>query len=114
MSLLISHHLLLCVTPVNSSCCVVEESIKSWEQLKKILRDLKLEDPKRQEGIVLRSKVNCLRICKQGPILLIWPDGIWYHKVSPNLVERIVKQHIVKGEPINEFIFRRTPLNKRY
>ncbi len=106
----VSHHLLLCATPSKESCCNAKEGIKSWEQLKTTLAELNLQDPQRPEGIILRSKVDCLRVCSQGPILLIWPDGIWYQKVSPKLIKLIVKQHIIGGQPIDEFILKRTPL----
>ena len=106
----ISHHLLLCATPKNPSCCDPIQGLKSWEKLKNILKELNLEDPERPEGIVLRSKVDCLRICKAGPILLIWPEGIWYQDVSPNRIEAIVTQHVLKGNPIKEWVLKETPL----
>ncbi len=112
MNIRVSHHLLLCATSTKSLCCNPKNGIKSWEKLKRTLQELNLEDPKRAEGIVLRSKVDCLRVCSEGPILLIWPEGTWYHKVTPNLIELIVKEHIIRGEPINEFIFKRMILKE--
>lgn len=85
--------------------------MKSWEKLKFILKKYHLEDPSRPGGIVLRSKVDCLRICKSGPILLIWPEGIWYHKVSSERIEKIVKTHIIERSPIKEWILKTTPLD---
>ena len=110
MSLYISHHLLLCANSQKSLCCEQNEGNKSWEKLKNVLRILNLEDPTRPEGIVLRSKVDCLRVCNSGPILLIWPEGIWYESVSSYRIERIIKSHIIKGAPIKEWIFKETPL----
>ncbi len=110
MSPKISHHLLLCATPKKPSCCNPNEGLKSWERLKNILKELKLESPHRPEGIVLRSKVDCLRICQEGPILLIWPDGIWYHNISPERIDVIVKNHIIKGNPIKKWVLKETPL----
>ncbi len=111
MNLQISHHLLLCVPQKTSSlCCDPAESKRSWEQLKLVLKRLKLEEPKRPEGIVLRSKVNCLRVCKSGPILLIWPEGIWYQYVFQDRIEAIVKSHIIEGKPKKEWVLKRTPL----
>ncbi len=111
MSLKVSHHLLLCVPNKTSSLCSnLAQSKQSWEQLKFILKKLRLEEPNRPEGIVLRSKVDCLRICKSGPILLIWPEGIWYQKVFPNRVEPIINRHIIKGQPIKEWVLKNTPL----
>ena len=106
----ISHHLLLCAPPKAEGCCQQVEGDRSWNQLKAILKALNLEDPQRPEGIVLRSKVDCLRICHSGPILLIWPEGIWYKKVSPSRIETIVRNHIIKGEPILQWILKETPL----
>ncbi len=114
MSLSVSHHLLLCATPTKPACCEANEGLKSWQALKRILHELKLEDPQRPEGIVLRSKIDCLRICKQGPILLIWPDGIWYYKVSPVLIEKIVREHIIRGKPIKDYILKKTPLMNKH
>ncbi len=110
MSIKINYHLLLCATPSKGSCCDYKDGQSSWNQLKKIISELNLDDPTRPEGVVLRSKVDCLRVCKNGPILLTWPDGIWYQKVSPKLIELIIKQHIVGGQPIADFIYQRTPL----
>ncbi len=112
MILQISHHLLLCASPQKALCCNPENGINSWERLKRILKELNLEDPQRPEGMVLRSKVDCLRVCNEGPILLIWPDGIWYEKVSPDLIEQIIKQHIIGGVPIKQFICKQTPLRR--
>ncbi len=110
----ISHHLLLCATPEKASCCNPKQGTKSWERLKNIIKELKLESSKRPEGIVLRSKIDCLRVCNSGPILLIWPDGIWYQKVTPKRVEIIVKKHIIDGKPVKKWIFKETPLNLKY
>ncbi|MED5165066.1 MAG: (2Fe-2S) ferredoxin domain-containing protein, partial [Cyanobacteriota bacterium] len=65
-------------------------------------------------GVVLRSKVDCLRICNDGPILLIWPDGIWYGGVTPERIESIVKEHVLGGQPIEAWIIRRTPQQQRH
>ncbi|KGG12131.1 MULTISPECIES: (2Fe-2S) ferredoxin domain-containing protein [Prochlorococcus] len=108
----ISHHILLCASPSKALCCDPETGIKSWNRLKRVIRDLRLEEPNRKEGIVLRSKVDCLRVCKEGPIMLIWPDGIWYRRVNPDLIELIVKQHIIEGSPVKEFIFNQTLFKK--
>ena len=106
----ISHHLLLCATPQKESCCNPTEGIKSWQRLKYLLKELNLEDPTRPEGIVLRSKVDCLRVCNEGPILLIWPDGVWYKNVTSEKIEEIVREHIVRGNPLGKWILKKTPL----
>ncbi len=109
MSLRISHHLLLCATATKAACCDKATGAASWERLKQLLSELDLENIDRPEGIVLRSKVDCLRICKGGPILLIWPEGIWYGSVTPERIGLIIRKHLIEGEPLNEWIIRRTP-----
>jgi (2Fe-2S) ferredoxin len=97
----IHQHLLLCATPTKALCCPDPElGAATWLRLKQLVRDLGLEDSGRAGGIVLRSKVDCLRICAEGPILLIWPEGIVYGGVTPERIERIVLEHVIGGTPI--------------
>lgn len=105
---LVSHHLLLCATPSKALCCPDPAiGAASWEALKRLVRELGLEDPSRPGGIVLRSKADCLRICAEGPILLIWPEGIVYGGVTAERIERIVQAHVIGGEPIAGWILKR-------
>ncbi len=107
----ISHHLLLCATPTKAKCCDPEIGAASWDALKQQVRELDLENPSRVQGIVLRSKADCLRICDQGPILLVWPDGTWYGGVTPERISNILQQHIIQGQPIEEWILKTTPFS---
>ncbi len=110
MNQFISHHLLLCATSKKALCCTANEGNKTWIKLKNVLKELNLEDPTRPEGVVLRSKVDCLRVCKSGPILLIWPEGIWYKNVYSNRIEKIISSHIIKKVPVKEWVLEETPL----
>jgi (2Fe-2S) ferredoxin len=114
---LISHHLLLCATPAKALCCP-DPSVgqASWDTLKRLVREWGLEDPARPQGIVLRTKADCLRICTEGPVLLIWPEGIVYGGVSPERIEQILRDHVLGGTPIEPWIvkhmsFRETVAN---
>lgn len=107
----ISHHLLLCATPTKAKCCDPEIGAASWDALKQQVRELDLENPSRAQGIVLRSKADCLRICDHGPILLVWPDGTWYGGVTPERISGILQQHIIQGQPIEEWILKTTPFS---
>ena len=101
----VSHHLLLCATPTKALCCPDPElGAASWARLKQLVRDLGLEDPDREEGIVLRGKADCLRICAEGPILLIWPDGVIYGGVTAERIERILREHVIGGVPIETWV----------
>lgn len=108
---MISHHLLLCATPSKALCCPDPAiGAASWDELKRLVRELDLEDPARPEGIVLRTKADCLRICAEGPILLIWPEGTVYGGVSPERIEPILREHVIGGQPIEQWIIKRMSL----
>ena len=107
----VSHHLLLCATPTKALCCPDPQlGAATWDTLKRLVRELGLEDPQRPGGLVLRSKADCLRICAAGPVLLIWPDGLVYGGVTPERLERIVHEHVLGGTPIEAWIVRRYAL----
>lgn len=107
----VSHHLLLCASPSKALCCPDPAvGAASWDTLKRLVRELGLEDPARPEGIVLRTKADCLRLCAGGPVLLIWPDGIVYGGVSAERIEQIVHQHVIGGTPISPWILRQHAL----
>jgi len=107
----ISHHLLLCATPSKALCCPDPAiGAASWDKLKRLVRELGLEDLARREGIVLRTKADCLRICAEGPILLIWPEGVVYGGVSPERIEPILREHVIGGQPIEQWIIKRMSL----
>ena len=105
----IAHHLLLCATPSKPLCGDPAVGAASWERLKQLVRELELDHPDRAGGIVLRGKADCLRICGGGPVLLVWPEGIWYGGVTPERIERILREHVIGGTPIEDWILRRTP-----
>ena len=108
---MISHHLLLCATPSKALCCPDPAvGVASWEALKRLVRELGLEDPARPEGIVLRTKADCLRICAEGPILLIWPEGVVYGGVSPERIEPILREHVIGGKAIEQWTIKRMNL----
>jgi len=105
----VSHHLLLCATPSKALCCPDPQvGAASWAILKRLVRELGLDDPGRTGGVVWRTKADCLRICGGGPILLIWPEGITYGGVTPERIERILRQHVIGGQPVSEWIVQRT------
>ena len=108
----VSHHLLLCATPTKALCCPdTAVGATSWDTLKRLVRELGLDDPNRPEGVVLRTKADCLRICAEGPVLLIWPEGCVYGGVTPERIERILHDHVLQGRPIHDWLVRQYELS---
>lgn len=116
-------HIILCADQTTPKCAPADETNAVWRHLKGRLKALGVTSAPPGwhgqtaleatpvpggGGSVLRTKADCLRVCEMGPIAVVYPDGVWYHSVTVDVIDRIIDEHLIGGRVVEEYVFARS------
>ena len=112
-----TRHIFLCADQTKPKCAPRDVTTRVWVYLKRRIRELGLEGTLTASSAheagepecILRTKADCLRVCADGPICVVYPEGVWYRAVDETVLERILQEHVIGGRVVQEYAIARAP-----
>ncbi len=98
-----TRHLLVCV---GERCTEEGAGQALYDQLKDKFKHSGLNEGALR---VKRSRASCFGTCKSGPLICVQPDGVWYYDVTSEKLDRIIKEHLLEGVPVVDYIYHQGP-----
>jgi (2Fe-2S) ferredoxin len=97
-SMSFSQHLFFCLNQRanGEECCDQHNAFALFDYAKKRVKELGLAGP----GKIRVNKAGCLDRCADGPVMVIYPEGVWYTFVDTDDIEEIIQSHLIKGRPV--------------
>lgn len=92
------HHVFFCINERNDgrACCADRGAKSLQEYAKKRLKALDMNG----QGKIRINKAGCLDRCEEGPVLVVYPEGVWYTYIDEHDIDEIVDSHLIAGKPV--------------
>ncbi len=98
------HHVFFCLNQREdgAQCCMDNGAEAAFNHMKSRVKALKLNG----EGKVRINRAGCLDRCGEGPLLVIYPQAIWYQFVDLSDIDQIIESHLLQGKPVERLILK--------
>ena len=92
------HHVFFCCNQrePGETCCAARGAVEAQTYAKDRISQLGLKG----KGNIRINKAGCLDRCDNGPVLVVYPDAVWYTYIDKDDIEEIIQEHLVNGRVV--------------